>query len=113
MTDEEIIRAFHAMWDNFPEPVSITQVSREIVAVNKVSESLGITPGMKCSQIGDPAAHRGCRLNEAVSEQKTIAVTYEVPTGKAFAFWVPIAEHPGWVLHFNVGRRAVYEELKR
>ena len=49
MTDEEIIRAFHALWDNFPEPVSITQVSREIVAVNKVSESLGITPGMKCS----------------------------------------------------------------
>ena len=25
MTDEEIISAFHLMWDNFPEPVMITQ----------------------------------------------------------------------------------------
>ena len=27
MTDEEIISAFHLMWDNFPEPVMITQKS--------------------------------------------------------------------------------------
>ena len=37
MSNEEIIRAFHLMWDNFPEAVMITQKSREIIAVNKKS----------------------------------------------------------------------------
>ena len=32
MSNEEIIRAFHLMWDNFPEAVMITQKSREVVA---------------------------------------------------------------------------------
>ena len=30
-----VISAFHLMWDNFPEPVMITQKSREMVAINK------------------------------------------------------------------------------
>ena len=30
MTDNEIIQAFHLMWDNFPEAVMITQKSREM-----------------------------------------------------------------------------------
>ena len=36
MSNEEIIRAFHLMWDNFPEAVMITQKSREIVAVRDI-----------------------------------------------------------------------------
>ena len=34
MSDNEIIQAFHLMWGNFPEPVMITQKSREMIAVN-------------------------------------------------------------------------------
>lgn len=45
MTDEEIIRAFHLMYDNFPEPVMITQKSREMIAVNKKAASFGLTRG--------------------------------------------------------------------
>ncbi len=29
MTDQEIINAFDLMWGDFPEPVTITQKSRE------------------------------------------------------------------------------------
>lgn len=43
MTDEEIIKAFDAMWGNFPEPVTITQKSRVMVAVNKKAAELGLT----------------------------------------------------------------------
>lgn len=28
MTDEEIIKAFHVMWGNFPEPVIVGQLPR-------------------------------------------------------------------------------------
>lgn len=45
MTDQEVINAFHIMWDNFPEPVTITQRSREIIAVNKKAAELGLTAG--------------------------------------------------------------------
>ena len=41
MTDQEVIQAFHIMWDNFLEPVTITQRSREIIAVNKKAAELG------------------------------------------------------------------------
>ena len=54
MTDQEVIQAFHIMWDNFPEPVTITQRSREIIAVNKKAAELGLTAGIKCSSIGKP-----------------------------------------------------------
>ena len=36
MSNEDLIRAFHLMWDNFPEAVMITQKSREIVAALKL-----------------------------------------------------------------------------
>lgn len=114
MTDEEIIRAFHAMWGNFPEPVTITQRSREMVAVNKVAEKYGLTPGMKCSSVGKPEDHKGCLCNKAIDSQQPIGVYYEDgPFGHAYGYWIPIPERPEWVLHFSVGRAAVYDKLKR
>ena len=47
MTDQEVINAFHIMWDNFPEPVTITQRSREIIAVNAKAAELGLKAGHK------------------------------------------------------------------
>ncbi|MBQ9407620.1 MAG: hypothetical protein IJU37_12900 [Desulfovibrio sp.] len=113
MTDAEIITAFHVMWDNFPEPVTITQRNREMVAVNKVGEQLGLKAGVKCSSIGKPEDHKGCLCNRAIDTQQTVAVTYEGPMGKTFGYWMPIPEKPEWVIHFGVGRTYTYEEFKR
>ena len=44
-----------------PEGVVITQKSCEIVAVNKAAEKFGLTAGIKCSSIGKPSDHKGCR----------------------------------------------------
>jgi len=111
MTDNEIIAAFHAMWDNFPEGVVITQKSREIVAVNKVAAKYGLTAGIKCSSIGKPEDHKGCRCNQAVDSGETQCYAYEGPFGKAYGFWVPITEKPEWILHFSVGRAFEYEKV--
>lgn len=35
MDNQNVIDAFHMMWDNFPEPVMLIQKSRHIYAVNK------------------------------------------------------------------------------
>ena len=35
MKDEELIKAFHVMWNGFPEAVMVIKKDREIIAVNK------------------------------------------------------------------------------
>ena len=82
MTVEEIIRAFHLMWDGFPEPILLIRKSREIVAANKKAEAFGIKAGSKCSSYGKPEQHKGCRCNEAADEKKTIAITYKGRSAK-------------------------------
>ena len=103
MTDNEIIAAFHAMWDNFPEGVVITQKSREIVAVNKAAAKYGLTAGIKCSSIGKPENHKGCQCDKAVETGEPQICTYEGQFGKAYGYWIPIPEKPEWIIHFGVG----------
>ncbi len=114
MTDSEIISAFHAMWDDFPEPVTMTQRSREMIAVNKAAEKAGLKPGIKCSSIGRPEDHRGCLCNRAIDSGQPIGVHYEDgPFGQAYGYWIPLSVRPEWVLHFSVGRSAAYAKLER
>lgn len=113
MSEKEIIQAFHLMWGNFPEPVMITQKSREIIAVNKKAEELGLTVGIKCSSVGKPENHKGCRCNEAVETGEVICCTYEGIFGKAYGFWIPIPEKPEWIIHFGVGATFEYKKISR
>lgn len=113
MTDEEIIRAFHSMWDNFPEPVTLTQKSRELIAVNKTAEKFGLKAGIKCSSIGRPEDHKGCLCNKAIESREGIGVCYEGPLGRAYGYWIPVTERPEWIIHFSAGRMPVYKELKK
>ena len=113
MSNEEIIRAFHLMWDNFPEAVMITQKSREIVAVNKKAAEFGLTPGIKCSSIGKLENHKGCQCNQAVDTGEPQICTYEGNFGKAYGYWIPIPEKPEWVIHFGVGYAFEYPKIDR
>lgn len=113
MSEQEIIQAFHLMWGNFPEPVMITQKSREIVAVNKIAEKFGLKAGMKCSAVGKPEQHKGCRCNKAIDSGEVVCCTYDGPFGKAYGYWIPISEKPEWVIHFGVGATFEYEKISR
>ncbi len=113
MNYENILQAFHLMWDNFPEPVMVTQKSREIVAVNKKAAELGLKVGVKCSSIGKPENHKGCQCNKAIETGEPISCTYDGPFGKAYGYWLPISEKPEWVVHFGVGSNFEYEKISR
>ena len=113
MSNEEIIRAFHLMWDNFLEAVVITQKSREIVALNKKAAEFGLKPGIKCSSVGKPENHRGCKCNAAVDTGEPQICTYEGAFGKAYGFWIPISEKPEWIIHFGVGYAFEYPKIDR
>ena len=62
--------------------------------------------------VGTPESHKGCRLNEAHDNNKTICITYPGPQGKAYGYWIPLASRPDWILHFGVGLSATYDEFK-
>ena len=109
MDEQMLFEAFHMMWDNFPEPVMLIKKSRQIYAVNKKAASLGLSEGIKCSSIGEPAQHKGCRCNEAADEKKPVYVTYETNFGKAFGYWIPVAGCEEVILHFGVGGTFEYE----
>ena len=111
MSNEEIIRAFHLMWDNFPEAVMITQKNREIVAVNKKATEFGLTPGIKCSSIGKPENHKGCQCNVACDTGEPVFCTYDGAFGKAYGYWIPIPEKPEWIIHFGVGHAFEYKKI--
>ena len=113
MSNEEIIRAFHLMWDNFPEAVMITQRSREIVAVNKKAAEFGLKAGIKCSSIGKPENHRGCQCNAACDSGEPQFITYDGAFGKAYGYWIPIPEKPEWIIHFGVGYAFEYKKISR
>lgn len=113
MSNEEIIRAFHLMWDNFPEAVMITQKSREIVAVNKKAAEYGLQVGIKCSMVGKPENHKGCQCNAACDTGEPVCCTYEGNFGKAYGYWIPIPEKPEWIIHFGVGHAFEYPKIDR
>ena len=99
------------MWDNFPEPASLVHKSREVMAVNKAHQKLGLLkPGMNCSRIGEPGAHAGCLANKALAaEQAMYAVLVKLGSkevwGKSFPSAGP-GQSPGRRRHRVSGNRA-------
>ena len=108
MTDEEIIAAFHAIWDNYPERAMLTQKSREIIAVNPQWAKRGVKPGTLCSEIGQPKNHKGCQCDRAADTAAPVGVAFEGPHGKGFKFWVPVEGRSDWIVHFAVGSSVSY-----
>ena len=41
MEKAEVIKAFHLMWDNYPESAMLIDKKRNIIAANKVAPSTG------------------------------------------------------------------------
>ena len=86
---DEYVRAFHMMWDNYPEPVRLIDRTFTIVAGNKLymHNSGGRFLGTKCNQAGDSSLHRGCKAMESLRTGEARIVTTDMgacagtPTG--------------------------------
>jgi hypothetical protein len=105
---QEVVDAFHTMWDLFPEPVSLVHKSREVIAVNKVHY---LTPGAICARRGRGGPHNDCQANQALQEQKAVVVSKHSPLEKQqlITYWVPIVGHPEYFIHFSVRFVAEHE----
>jgi hypothetical protein len=98
---QEVIDAFHLMWDNFPDPVSLVHKSREVAAVNKAHY---LEPGVICARTGREGSHAGCRANEALKSGKAIVCPNhsEAEDKERITYWIPLDGHSDYYVHLSV-----------
>ena len=65
---EEVINAFHMMWDTFPEHARLIHKDRTVLAVNKAAEEIGMTVGTPCYAFAPNRSHSICLANQALKE---------------------------------------------
>ena len=102
-TTEELIEAFHMMWDNYPEQVRLINRTFLVLAGNPAYLDAGGKIGVHCNKEGDPEGHRGCRAMAALKAKETRSVK-TVFNGVAWeSFWVPVAGEDDYYIHFTNG----------
>jgi len=82
----------------------LTHKDRTILDRNKAAELIGYGVNIKCSDLGPKEAHKGCRANKALNEQKTERVVGYVEMANAVldSYWVPLADQEDIFLHFSI-----------
>ena len=109
MEKAEVIKAFHLMWDNYPESAMLIDKKRNIIAANKIAPSTGRIEGNKCALVEPLEQHKGCLAEEAWEKGEA---SYRKKVGKlgdVVSFWVPIDGFPDYLVHFSVGSIKRYE----
>jgi hypothetical protein len=108
--DEHLLKAFHLMFDHFPECVHLIHKSRQIAALNPAGQAIGREAGMICAQQGPAENHRGCLAARTLQTGKASWIQKDSPlSGQKFVnFWLPLDGYPDFYLHFAVGMRKDY-----
>ena len=101
-TKEELIEAFHLMWDRYPEQVRLIDRSFLVIAGNPAYTQAGGQTGVRCN-VGDPAFHRGCQAMTALNTGETRTTKTEVGGVTWESFWVPVAGEEDYYIHFTNG----------
>ena len=97
---EEIIQAFHMMWDTFPEHARLIHKDRTVIAVNKAAEKLGMTVGTPCYQGSPIPSHKSCLAHKALQEKTAMYIA--APSVPRMAFWIPVEGYPDLYVHSSL-----------
>lgn len=99
MADEELVSAFHAMWDEFPGMARLIDADHVVVAANPFAEERGFVPGAVCAKVGDPAIHRGCKHRRML---ETGQAQHDNVIPDRVRGWMPVKGHPNLCVHFAI-----------
>lgn len=101
--DPELLKAFHMMWDHFPEPCRLIHRSREVVAMNPPCAAIPREVGSICAQEPPLEKHRGCRAGEALETHRAQTLYGRRADGtEATAYWLPVDGYPDFYVHFAI-----------
>ncbi|MGX8833603.1 hypothetical protein ACWG0P_05255 [Amedibacillus sp. YH-ame6] len=96
---EEIITAFHCMWDAFPGPVRLIDKTHIVLAANPIADEKGFKVGVCCARVGDPSSHRGCKSAQLL---KTRSAQCDRPEKNRIRGWVPVKGFDSVYVHYTL-----------
>ena len=105
-TEQELVKAFHMMWDNYPESVRLIDRKFRVVAGNPAYRNMGGQVDVKCN-VGDPALHRGCQAIHCLKTRETKTLQTEVEGVKWDTYWIPVEGCEDYYVHFTNGLNAL------
>jgi hypothetical protein len=97
--NEEIILAFHKMWDSFPGIARLIDKRHLILASNKAAEEKGFIEGIVCARVGSPETHKGCMANLTL---KTQIPRIDKRMGDKIRGWMPVKGREDLLVHFTL-----------
>ena len=97
--NDEIILAFHQMWDSFPGIARLINNRHIILASNKTAEEKGFTEGIVCARVGAPESHKGCMANLTL---KTQTAQLDRMLKDRIRGWIPLEGHKDLFVHFTL-----------
>ena len=96
MSDQELIQAFHTLWDSYPVHVRLIRRDRTVLAGNKAAEAKGMVAGTHCAPT--PNGHPGCLGNLSLDTRQAQIKHY--PNGR-LQFWIPVEGREDVFVHFS------------
>lgn len=100
--EEEIVGAFHLMWDSYPEQVRLIHKSYRVVAGNPAYLAAGGQVEVKCN-VGPAEMHKGCQAMNALRSGETKSVRSQGGDLQFESFWIPVAGDGEYYVHFTNG----------
>lgn len=97
--NDEIILAFHKMWDGFPGIARLINSRHIVLASNKIAEEKGFTEGIICARVGSPESHKGCMASLTL---KTQTAQIDKRLGDRIRGWLPLQGHDDIFVHFTL-----------
>lgn len=109
-----LVQTFLATWELFPEPVSLLERNRSIVAANALGRKFGMVQGAKCHSL-NPEAHgnhcRQCRANEALDKRQAVTSRTQFQGQEIESYWIPLPDSDDYYIHFGIGVKAIAEQM--
>ncbi len=108
--EEELSKAFHAICDSFPEPMTLCHRTHRVVAVNPAAEKYGRLAGTNCAK-GCPGLKAGLCRQALMAKKEKATWCYLPDMGNghpAVSYWIPVT--PDYYWHFGIGITIDYEK---
>jgi len=109
-SEEETVRAFHLMWDNYPEQVRLIDRNYRVVAGNPAYIGAGGQTEVHCN-VGPAEMHRGCQAQAALKSGETKSVCHPAGDIRAESFWIPVAGDGEYYVHFTNGLNEIIRRM--
>lgn len=96
---QEVIDAFHLMWDMYPGSVRLIHKSHVVLACNPIAQELAPEGIVRCIDQGTPESHKGCKSRLML---KTQIGQFDRPSPDKIRAWIPVKGYEDIYLHFGV-----------